>query len=153
MRIEIIESEPPVSPERIAEVEQTLGIKLPEQYKAFLLKHNGGGPRPSGFLYRRDGEEAQAGLASWFLAIHNGPQENFLDYFQTFRHRIPRDTVPIARDPGGNLILLGLEGSLQGKVFFWDKESEPLDGSPTEPELLYWVADSFDDFLKGLGKE
>jgi cell wall assembly regulator SMI1 len=152
MSVNIVESEAPVTKERIEEVEQTLGIKLPEQYKAFLLKHNGGGPRPSEFLYLREGEEPQEGIVSWFLAIHDGAQENFLDYYRTFQHRIPKGTLPIARDPGGSLIVLGLEEPLRGKVFFWDKESEPLDGSPTEPELLYWVADSFEDFLSSFGK-
>jgi cell wall assembly regulator SMI1 len=152
MSVKIVQSKSPVTKERIAEVEQQLGIKLPNSYKAFLLEHNGGSPETPEFLFRREGEEPQQGLAAWFMAIHDGPHNNFLDYFETFQGRIPTGTLPIAKDPGGNLILLGLEGPLEGKVFFWTKDSEPLDGTPTEPEMLYWIADTFDDFIKSLGK-
>lgn len=70
MSASIVDSEASLSKEQIEKVEQSLGIKLPEPYKAFLLKHNGGGPRPSGFFYRREGEDLQEGIISWFLAIH-----------------------------------------------------------------------------------
>ncbi|WP_158502293.1 SMI1/KNR4 family protein [Vitiosangium sp. GDMCC 1.1324] len=138
--------------ERIADFERIIGVELPEQYKRFFLEHNGGSPRPPEFLFQREGEDPQEGIVAWFLAIHDGPHENILRFFKMFQGRIPADTVSIARDPGGDLILLGIRGPLRGKVFFWTSELETDDGTPTEPEMLYHVADSFDEFLKSLGK-
>jgi cell wall assembly regulator SMI1 len=152
MSFEIVDSEAPVTPERIAEVERLIGVELPTQYKSFLLKHNGGAPVPDRFPYRREGKKPQAGMVAWFLAIYDGKHENLVRNIKAFQGRIPVDTLPIARDPGGNLILLGLRPPLQGKVFFWTKELESDDGTPTEPELLYHVADSFEEFLTSLGK-
>ncbi|HEX5748537.1 MAG TPA: SMI1/KNR4 family protein [Archangium sp.] len=146
----ITESEPPVSKARIQEVERFIGSELPEPYKRFLLKHNGGTPKPCEFLFRSKDKPPRPALLSWFLAIHDGPYENFLEHFKDFKGRIPDDTVAIARDPGGDLILIGLRDPLRGKIFFWTKKLESLDGSPTPPELLHEVADDFDSFLNSL---
>lgn len=62
--------------------------------------------------------------------------------------RLPPDTMPIARDPFGNLVLLGLHGKCCGNVYFWDHEREP-DGQPDRSNVEL-VADSFDRFLRGL---
>jgi hypothetical protein len=124
MRMEFVDSEQPVTKERIKDIERVVGVELPEQYKKFLLEHNGGSPRSPEFIFRREGEEPQEGIVAWFLAIHDGPHENFLKFFKMFQGRIPNDTVSIARDPGGELILLGIRGPLHGKVFFWTSELE-----------------------------
>ena len=34
--------------------------------------------------------------------------------------------LPIAVDPGGNLVLLAIEGEDTGKVFFWNHEGKRL---------------------------
>ncbi len=71
-----------------------------------------------------------------------------------YKKRIPSDTLPVASDDEGNLILLGIEGKNLGKVFFWSHNEEagtPL-GKGRKPgyENVTLVAGSFDEFLAGL---
>jgi ankyrin repeat protein len=49
VRLRIRDSAPPVGGEAISEVERRLGIALPADYRAFVLMHNGGIPRPGWF--------------------------------------------------------------------------------------------------------
>jgi cell wall assembly regulator SMI1 len=41
------ESGPPLTEERLQGAERRLGVTLPDEYRAFLLRHNGGRPHPS----------------------------------------------------------------------------------------------------------
>ncbi len=67
----------------------------------------------------------------------------------TYRDRIPKDTLPIARDWGGNLFLLGLHGKNTGKVFRWMHEEE-ADGEKATYDNVKLVADDFDQFVASL---
>jgi hypothetical protein len=55
------------------------------------------------------------------------------------RGRIPVDLLPIATDPFGNLLLLGMSGPRADKVYFWDHN--------TGGDDVTLIANSFDDFL------
>jgi hypothetical protein len=152
MTVKIIESELPVSAGEVSAIETTLGFKFPVEYRAFIIEHNGGTPIPSKFLYRRHGEDPQVASIAWFLAIYDGPHENFLKYFRAYKGRIPDATIPVARGPGGSLLLLGISGELENKVFYWTSELEPHDETATALEMLYFVSDSFLEFISLLGK-
>ena len=39
----------PLSAEDVQAIEAQIGVRLPDDYKAFLLRHNGGRPRPNAF--------------------------------------------------------------------------------------------------------
>ena len=58
--------------------------------------------------------------------------------------------IPIADDPGGNAICLGMSGNERGKVYFWDHEMEADEGDEPTFENVYLVAESFASFLKSL---
>ena len=53
--------------------------------------------------------------------------------------------IPIADDPFGNAICLGVRGKIFGIVFFWDHEA-----SDAEPEC---IAGSFTELVKNLREE
>jgi len=152
----------PLTEERLAKLEAKLGARLPGDYRAFLLKYNGGRPDRQRFLFTGEnynGEE-QESILEWFFAVHDqpydedeewepGPDDDFLPYFaqplesvlEEFRIESDEtDVVPIARDPCGNLITLGLRGDRTDKVFFFDDEIEM-------PTLL---ANKFTEFLDRL---
>jgi hypothetical protein len=57
------------------------------------------------------------------------------------------DTLAIASDAGGNVLLLALSGPFVGKVLFWCKDHEVEEGCVPGYENVGVVADSFDDFL------
>ena len=94
----------------------------------------------------------QRGAVKAFLGF-NTPEETLnLDYaLETFRDRIPARMFPIARDPGGSLILLAKSGPDACKVYFWDHEREADDGEPPTGRNLSLIADSLDAFLENLG--
>ena len=47
---------------------------LPDDYRAFLLRYNGGRPTLPRFTFTADGEE-QESVLEWFLAVHDQPYE------------------------------------------------------------------------------
>src|SRR5262249_51649623 len=51
----------------------------PEDYRAFLLQYNGGGPAPCRFTCEMEGEEQESILA-WFFAVHDHPDKEDEDW-------------------------------------------------------------------------
>ena len=139
--------------QKIADAERTLNVKFPDDYIRFLLQYNGGRPEPEGFdiHWRSDqpvGEDWRTSMVSWFLSIYDGKATNLLTYNQVdFKDRIPKNTIAIAHDPGGNLILLGIMGQYAGKVLFWVKDYEVEEGEVLGYDNVGFLADSFDEFI------
>ena len=147
MTVKIVKSKAHTSLERIKEFETLVGQMLPEEYREFLLHHNGGRPEPSGFKFSLNGHEWNTAMIAWFLALYDGEYENISNFFNTYQDRIPQGMIAIARDPGGSLILLGLEDDRKGEVFFWLQELEGDDGEPASYDNVALVANSFNEFL------
>lgn len=144
----IEESERATSDEELDALEQKYNFVFPPQYRAFLLRYNGGMPEPYNFTF---GEGAYTdSMVDRFLAVYEGENDNFEDYYRCYKvddgARIPLEMVPIAHDPGGNLINIAVSGPQVGAVFFWDHEREMDD----EKENNFLIAKSFDEFLEGL---
>lgn len=59
-----------------------------------------------------------------------------------FRHVAPEGFIPIACDPGGYIVFLGVKDPWSGKLYFWDR-GETLD------ELVA-LSPSFETFLASL---
>ncbi|MEO7734310.1 MAG: SMI1/KNR4 family protein [Kofleriaceae bacterium] len=85
---------------------------------------------------------------SWFLSLYDGEFSNLERTIKLMGDRFPEDTLPIACDPFGNVVLIGLSGDKRGKVYFWDHENE-AEGGPDWSNIDL-VADSFDSFMSGL---
>ena len=123
----------------IARFEKKLGVRLPQDYRRFLLACNGGEPV--------DGEFAVEGWGStvihYFFGLNTGIEVYTLDWnLSKLEHVFPDSVIPIASDPGGYLVALGVKRRAEGKVYFWDR-GEKL-------EQLVRVAPSFDGFLSRL---
>jgi hypothetical protein len=148
-----------LSEERLAKLEARLKGRLPEDYRAFLLSHNGGRPTLCRFTFPVDGEE-QASILEWFFAVHDQPHEEPDEWDETggglppyfgqpleevwadLRSEKPKAGVlPIGRDPGENLVCLGYTGKRAGAVWWYDHETESFTR----------LADSFTGFLSSLG--
>lgn len=149
MPVEISAGQGPLAESELAAAEQQLGVKLPDDYRRFMLQHNGGQPEPDGFAIQwRPGQKAAAAAAtsmvSWFFMVYGGRHENLLRMNQiTFRDRLPKGTVAIGRDPGSNLLLLRCDDSPQrGELLYWLMEME------AGGDNVGHVAASFDEFLR-----
>lgn len=135
-----------VSEQDIVNVENQLSIKLPDSYREFLKKYNGGYPQPDGFDFA-DGEDGSS--VDKFLEVSDSKNEGLINYFNTYKERIPKNYIPIAKDPGGNLILIGINGE-KAEVYFWDHENEADDGDVPGMQNMHLVALNLDDFINNL---
>ena len=142
----IEDSKGKISEEIIAKYEQKWDVKLPSEYKEFLLKYNGGYPSPDAFAIKEIEDES---TVDRFLSIDAGPHSNLDKYVNTYSGRIPKDLFPIAHDPGGNLICIGIKGKNIRKIFFWDHEFEVDEGEP-DYSNVHLIADNLSHFLDEL---
>lgn len=148
-----LETAAPLSESEIDAVESRLGVKLPADYRKHLLAHNGGRPRPDGFDIAWDhdcpaAEEWRTSCLGWFLAVGDMKHSNLYRYNAvTFKGRIPDDTLAIAHDAGGNLILLALAGIHAGKVLFWVRDYEAEAGEVFGYGNIGLIAENFRGFI------
>lgn len=138
----MISENPKTSLRDIKQFEQECGVELPKQYVDFLLEYNGGYPHESSFkISDNEGES----LVNKFYGIGD-MKSNLGKVFEILEGEIPEDFVSIANDPGGNEILLGVNGEYQERVFFWAHDIEPEE----EMGNMFILSDSFREFFNGL---
>jgi cell wall assembly regulator SMI1 len=152
--LRITDSLPPVSQEELREVEASIGYPLPDQYRRFLLSHNGGRPQSVSFRFERKPGEYADSVVHWFYGIKAGSEFfiNFERHYRILKDRMPPNIIPIASDPGGNQICISVSGSDAGFVYFWDheRESDPEEDESPSYDNLYPIGTSFNEFLGGL---
>jgi hypothetical protein len=138
------ESAPALSEVRLRSVERELGVALPDDYRSFLLKHNGGRPFPAGLLLPVDGT-----LVPWRLHFFLGIDDPVESCSLTSVHRVteptrPAGTIPVASNEGGNLFYLRCADPSKGRVYFG---ATPADGRGVRPVQ---VSESFSQFIEML---
>ena len=140
---------PPASPEEVAAFEADLGAGLPDDYRQFLLRCNGGS---LGDKYEFD--EAHVIVGSVGGLREGCSLRSARSCYQGSVVRIPLALLWIMDDPGGNAVCLGLTGEYRGKVYFWDHDEEPYpdewDGEVDTAVNIRLLANSFTEFVAGL---
>ena len=133
--------EGPTTEEAINVLEMFLEVKLTDDYKKFLLEHNGGHPEPS---------ISKHSCVRYLFGLHNGPYHcNLVKRIKMYQGRIPEGIIPIASDPGGNLFCLALKQN-RGSVYFWDHEREEDEPSMNNMEI---ESTSFNSFIEELKED
>lgn len=147
MPFEMLDVGPPLTDLRIGVLERKLGIMLPEGYRSFLLRYNGGRPTPEFFPIRGfDGNPF--GSIHCFKGIDWPVSSSNIEWnYRTYKGRIPREFLPVAGDGSGNLICLSFEGANNGAVYFWDHDEEH---SPPTYGNVYLIAETFEKFLNSI---
>jgi hypothetical protein len=136
-----------LSAEDVRAIEAQAGIRLPDEYKTFLLRYNGGRPRPSAFPIQGLVNNP-FGVIQVFFGIDDPVESCNLDWnIKTLGRRLPANLFPIACDDGGDIVCLSLSGDDVGSVLFWDCYDEPDEPSYVN---VYRIAESFPAFLAGL---
>jgi hypothetical protein len=136
----------------IAHFEKETGVKLSQDYLDFLLNYGGFGfdgyvDFPFLDYYPKD----DRALINVFWGV--GCKYDFFNAYYTYEQRIPPELIPIASDPGSNVICIAVSGNIQGKIYFWDHSEELIKQGDTyvqNDNNLYLVANSFDDFINSL---
>ena len=140
-----IDNAPKVSEEIVQKFEKNIELKLPADYRQFLLDYNGAFPSPDCFIFSEAGHETASDVFCFLAIADERPWLSTEWNMETYSHRLPKSTIPIARDSSANLWLLQITESSAGGVYFWDPGSyDTFD----ESALENWpkVADSFQDF-------
>ncbi len=132
---------PKIGAADIVAIEADLSLQLPDSYREFLLRYNGGVPSPDtidilGFV----GSPTDVQI---FFGIRREILSSDLRWnFALLKERCNVEALPIACDSGGNLFCLLLREGLGTEVIYCD-----LDASECTP---YLVAMTFEDFVSGL---
>ncbi|MBX7215663.1 MAG: SMI1/KNR4 family protein [Candidatus Kapabacteria bacterium] len=143
-----------INNENIEEIEISVGLQFPQEYKDHLLKYNGGQCEPNMFSFYEN-NHLTSSCVDWFLAIYDGEFDNlkwYINLYKVKEKRMPFHIIPIAHDPGGNLICISCNGYDYGKIYFWDHEKEVdylIEGDDNYSNL-YLIANNLADFFNGL---
>src|SRR4051794_11548901 len=90
----------------IRAVEATLGVRLPADYLGCVRRFHGGSPTPSEFSYVDPDLGPVRSCIGNFFSLSSARKDNLLAVRDWVRDRLPAQIVPIANDPGGDLICL-----------------------------------------------
>lgn len=131
----------------LQDFEESNQVSLPEDYKNFLIEHNGGVPEYNVISFGTNASDVQI-----LFGMHNGPYyASLFQAIDVFQNRIPGWYIPIGRDSGGNLYIMSLWEGNKGVIAFWDHETEAPEGEADQYyDNLTEVASSFSDFINKL---
>jgi hypothetical protein len=131
----------------IAAVEQRLRIKFPDEYRIFLLRHNGGVPSPARFPMSERAAEAGMEWGEVIRFYSMGDRPDLEDTYKIMRDcGLPKRLVPIASVDDaldGGMLCISVDGKDCGRVYY-RPEVEAGD------ETVYGIAKSFNAFLRRL---
>jgi hypothetical protein len=153
--VEFYKTETAIKELDIRIIEDRVGYSLPKEYRSHLLVNNGGKCKPDVFTFM-EGNKLSKSKIDWFLAIYDGKYDNLLKYIDIYKFeqkRIPEYFIPIAHDPGGNLICISCSCSDYGYIYFWDHEKETPNNWEDCSTNIYLIANSFDNFIANLTHE
>ena len=136
----------------LLELETAIGVRLPAGYRQFLPAW-GGAFLPGSVLFQVGGNPpfGNQGLLDVVFGLLPGNGYDVAENWRGAEGRLPNDLLPVAQDPGGNLICLGIRGPRTGHVLFWDHNGA-LFGRDAE-RSIYPLAGSWSEFLDGLRRE
>ena len=116
--IELLPNVTPATEEVLDHFQEAHRCELPDVYRQFLMKSNGGIPTQDCIEFVEAGRTTFTDILC-FHAIGDQSSHNSVDWhLELFEGRIPKDTLPIARDSWGNLWLLVTRGKASGKIYF-----------------------------------
>jgi len=121
----------PLGESGIAEVETLIGKSLPADYKELVQNYNGGRPTSDNFLVGNSERQ--------FKTLQSLNRDDIETVFKSWEldSQLQGKILPIASDPGGNLLCYNLENF--EIVFWWHEDDE-----------IVKVADNLTEFLSML---
>jgi hypothetical protein len=130
---------------KIEEMEKKIQCKIPESYKEFILKNNGGHPTPDMFVCNENQGKNLANdrtmdvaYIGYFIPIESAVSFYSSGYFDGL--------IPITDAEGGQYICISLNKENYGEIVYFI----PEDSTNEENSHLYHLADNFDEFLAGI---
>lgn len=138
----------------VAGFEETLPASLPEDYREFLKKTNGGRISLEHDLRTPVASNGYGGFMGPLVVFGIDGKHSFQEEMRCFSGGIPTELLVIASDCFGNGICIGISGDARGKVYFWDHElegqnEEDWDGSVETCQATTLHASSFAEYIAG----
>ncbi|WP_106498329.1 SMI1/KNR4 family protein [Lentibacillus sp. Marseille-P4043] len=149
--------------EHLKALEKKYNIVIPKEYKEFLESYDETffekeiiyKPIEPSPVMTKEGKQ-------YFDGFYGLMSENNINQqIESYENRIPGNLVPIGECPAGNLICIGVNEPVFGKIYFWNHENELeaklMIGEKADIENIdsYWdnvylISESFVDFLNNL---
>jgi hypothetical protein len=127
--------------------EEYLGQRLPDDYRSFLLCHNGGTPIPSAFAIYGMPKNPVGIVHELYGIDRERDSSNLVWCNEVFRGRLPPNLLPIGCTPSDDQICVSLYGDEAGAVVLWDFYGEH---HPPSFKNVYAIAPSFKEFENSL---
>lgn len=109
---------PPTNEQDIIACEEELGLKLPQDYREFLLKYNGGQyPERCCFSYIRPSRVEETVLDE-LVGLNVDKDKNNLKILQTIQDK--PDYLFLIGRTAISLLGIGMQDEYKGKVFIWE---------------------------------
>jgi len=129
------------------EFENLIKSPLPPDFRNFLLTQNGGTPDKSTITVNGNDRVVQ----KIYALVNESKIYTLTHLISVYKNRVPAGMLPFGDDPAGNLYLIRLDpGEFYGKIYFWDHENEADTEEQPFYENIYFIANSFYEFLKKL---
>lgn len=140
------DSGPKITTAEIARFEGTYRIRLPADYKGFLLQHNGGRPNMDLFPVPQCIPNPIARIHYFFGIGFPMACYDLSWNYEIFSDRIPSKFISIATTEGADQVCLCISGADYGLVVYWDGYTEVN-------KQVYSVAATFDVFCEMLFRD
>ncbi len=138
--MEIKDRGAPLSEQALQELEEKLGVRLPEPYRRFLQEYNGGRPNPN--ILDIAGAPFGGADVNGFFSVGRGHEDDeLLWYKETLDGAIADHLLPIADDSSGSVYCIVTKGKERGYVYYLDYYAS---------WEAYFIATDFDSFLQQL---
>ena len=141
----------PINSAVIEGFQEKYNLTLPEDYKEFLLKNNGGKPRIRRFK-TMDGKHTSSLMLLYPISEKIKP--NLGNIYNEFNMKkvIPANLLVIGSDPIENKICICVSGNEKGSIYYWSLDMEDIDEETYVPSYrcMSLIARSFTDFINSL---
>lgn len=148
--IKMRHSSGPLDETALSAIERRFEIRLPSDYRAFLVRYNGGEPETP--FYPCEEDESEGIFIEQFLSV--SPPSDLMDEIDDFESTLellqggfglPESLVPVARGESEDVICLAVSGEDCGTVYLWYLVEGGFDESHLTP-----LATSFVEFVRRL---
>ena len=136
----------PISKSELEAFEDKLGIKLPNDYRSFLLEHNGG-DYPFEVSTSFGPSDPRYTIVKSFYPLFTD-EDSLLAVSRRVNSQLPQGFLPIGTDGMGNHICLVFSEQDKGSIWFWDHELSQKGGWP--PLNSDRLANHFTEFYDSL---